>query len=234
MIKLAADLHIHSCLSPCCDDDMTPNNLVNMAYVKRLEAIALTDHNTAKNLPAAKAVADARGLVFLPGIEVETREEVHVLTYFETVEQAMDFGEYIYKHLPDIENMPDFFGAQFALDENDAPIYEEKRMLLQAVTLSIEEVAAACRARGGVPVPAHINRASNSLLYNLGFIPPDLDFASVEVYKHSPIEGVDLSPYHVIYNSDAHRLQSISEAENHVFVREKSAAGILAFLREKK
>ena len=88
-MKIATDLHIHSCLSPCGDMEMTPNNLVNMAFLKGLDAIALADHNTAKNLPAAKAVADARDLVLVPAIEAESREEVHVLCYFRTVEDAL-------------------------------------------------------------------------------------------------------------------------------------------------
>lgn len=234
MLKLAADLHIHSCLSPCGDSSMTPNNLVNMAYLKGLDAIAVCDHNTARNLPAVKAVADARGVLLLPGLEVETREEVHVLTFFEQVDSALEFGEWVYGHLPDVENRADFFGEQVAMDEEDEPIYAERRMLLQSTLLSINEVAQRCREMGGVPVPAHINRTSNSLLYSLGFVPDDLGFASLEVYQKLPVQGVELSRYHIIYNSDAHYLESISEPENFISVYERSPAGILAWLKETK
>lgn len=234
MIKMAADLHIHSCLSPCGDVEMTPNNIANMAYLKGLEAIAVCDHNSARNLPAVKAVADARGLVFIPGLEVETREEVHVLTLFAALEAALEFGEWVYESLPDVPNMPDFFGPQVVMNEEDEPIYAEPRMLVQSTTLPLDEVVAACRAAGGVPLPAHINRTSNSLLYNLGFVPPEQRFASLEVYHKLPISGVDLEKYHIIYNSDAHYLEDISEPVNFISAYEKSPAGILRYLAEEK
>lgn len=234
MIKLAADLHIHSCLSPCADMEMTPNNLVNMAYLKGLDAIAVCDHNTTRNLPACKAVADARELVFLAGMEVETREEVHVLTLFSALDLAMDFGAWVYAHLPDMPNLPDFFGRQVAMNEDDEPIYEETRMLLQATTLSIDEVAEACLRAGGLPVPAHINRTSNSLINNLGFVPEELKFPTLEVYRHLPVNGVELEGYHVLHNSDAHTLTDIQEREQFLSAYERSAAGLLQYLGEHK
>lgn len=234
VIRLAADLHIHSCLSPCADMEMTPNNLVNMAYLKGLEAIAVCDHNCARNLPACKAVADARGLIFIPGLEVETREEVHVLTLFPALETALDFGDWVYAHLPNIENRADLFGEQIGMDEDDTPVYTEPRLLIQSTTLSIDEVAAQCRSLGGVPVPAHINRTSNSLLYSLGFVPPQLNFTSLEVYLKLPVPMVELARYHILYNSDAHLLCDISEPEHFIAAYEKSPAGILAYLAEQK
>ncbi|MDD3919657.1 MAG: hypothetical protein PHO41_00565 [Eubacteriales bacterium] len=233
-IKLAADLHIHSCLSPCGDMAMTPNNLVNMAYLKGLEAIAVCDHNSTKNLPACKAVADARGLIFVPGMEVETKEEVHVLCLFPVLEQAMAMGNWVYERLPGVPNRPDFFGEQIAMNEDDEPIYTEPKLLIQATDAGIDEVAGMCRRLGGVPVPAHINRTSNALLENLGFVPPELCFTSVEVYAPLPVMGVDLERYHVVYNSDAHNLESISEKEHFVSAYEKSPAGILRYLAEEK
>lgn len=234
MEKLAADLHIHSCLSPCGDMDMTPNNIVNMAYVKGLQAIAVCDHNSVRNLPAVQKAADERGLILLPGLEVETREEVHMLAYFPSVESAQEFGEWVYARLPDLENMPDFFGEQAVLDENDERIGTEQRMLLQSTTISIDDLAARCRQMGGVPVPAHINRTSNSLLYNLGFVPQQLQFATLEVYQSLPVQGVELGEYHIIYNSDAHYLESISEPVHFISTYERSPEGILRWLSEPK
>ena len=234
MIKLAADLHIHSCLSPCADMDMTPNNLVNMAYLKGLEAIAVCDHNTTRNLPACKAVADALNLVFVCGMEVETREEVHVLTLFAALDSAMAFGDYVYANLPDVPNMREFFGEQIAMNEDDEKIYEERRMLIQSTTLSINEVVDQCRAFGGVPIPSHINRTSNSLFHNLGFIPPDLAFPSLEVYSGLPVAGVNLADYHILYNSDAHSLESILEQTQFISAYDRSAAGLLQYLAEHK
>lgn len=148
---LACDLHIHSCLSPCADMTMTPNNLVNMAYLKGLDMIAVADHNSAKNLPACKAAADERNMLLLPAIEAESREEVHVLCYFPTVESALAMGDYLYQHLPDIKNSPELFGEQIAMNSEDVPIYREEKLLIQSTTLSIDSIADRCRAFGGVP-----------------------------------------------------------------------------------
>ncbi len=214
---------------------MTPNNLINMAYLKGLELVAVCDHNSARNLPACKAVADARGLLFLPGLEVETREEVHVLTLFASLEAAMDYGGWVYTHLPEIPNTPALFGEQIAMNEDDEPVYTEPKLLIQSTTLSIDEVATQCRAAGGVPIPAHINRTSNSLLYSLGFLPPELCFTALEVYAGLPVpEGTDLLRYHVLYNSDAHTLSGISEKEHFISAYEKSPEGVLQYLRTQK
>ena len=234
MYKLAADLHIHSCLSPCADMEMTPNNLVNMAYLKGLEVIAVCDHNSARNLPACKAVADARGLIFLPGMEVETREEVHVLTLFASIEAAMKFSYWIYDHLPDIPNTPLLFGEQIAMDEDDEPIFTEKRLLIQSTTLSIDAVTARCRAEGGIPVPAHINRPSNSLISSLGFVPLELNLTALELYENLPAPDMDFSSYHIVYNSDAHMLNDISERIHFISAFEKSPEGVLAYLSSRK
>lgn len=213
---------------------MTPNNLVNMAYLKGLDAIAVCDHNAARNLPACKAIADARGLLFVPGIEVQSIEEVHVLCYFPSVARAMEFGEYIYAYLPAIDNTPDLFGEQIAMNEDDQPIYCEPKLLIQSVSLSIDTIVEQCRAFHGVAVPAHINRTSNSLIQNLGFIPESLQFTTLEVYESLPVHGVTLDDYHIIYNSDAHYLTDISERNHFINAYEQTVEGVLAYLSEKK
>lgn len=234
MLRLAADLHIHSCLSPCAGEDMTPNNIVGMAVLKGLDIIAVCDHNCARNLPAIACAARAAGLLFLPGLEVETREEAHVLTLFPALSPALAFGDWVYAHLPDIPNAPSFFGEQLILDENDELLGKEPRMLIQATTLCIDEIAAQCRTLGGVPVPAHINRTSNSLLASLGFVPPGPAFTALEVYAPLPVSGVDLSRYHVLYNSDAHTLGDISEREHFVAACDHTPEGVLAYLAQPK
>ncbi len=234
MIKLAADLHIHSCLSPCAASDMTPNNIVNMAYIKGLQAISVCDHNCARNLPAVQAAADARGLVFLPGIEVETREEVHILTLFPSLEPAMEFGEWVYNGLPQIENRPSFFGEQLIVDEEDRVVGTEPRLLLQSTAHSIDEVVSRCRAHGGVPIPAHINRSANSLLHILGFLPPNLAFTAIEVCAQFALVGVEIFRYHVLYDSDAHTLGDISEPIHFISASEHSAKGVLEHLAQQK
>ena len=129
-MKLFCDLHIHSCLSPCGDALMTPNNIVGMAFIKQLDAIAVCDHNCARNLPAIKEVADMMNVLLLPGMELTTREEAHMLCYFRTVEECVTFGEQIYAHLPPIPNREAFFGRQQVMNAQDEEIAVEERLLM--------------------------------------------------------------------------------------------------------
>jgi hypothetical protein len=214
---------------------MTPNNIVGMARLKGLDVIAVTDHNSAKNLPAVQAVADALGLLLLPGIEAESREEVHLLCYMPSVAAALSLGEELYGHLPDHPNMPSFFGEQAVMDENDTVTSVEPRLLVQATDLSIDELATLCRSLGGVPVPAHINRTSNSILNNLGFIPPGIGFTSAEVYRALPVpEYAGAERCHILYSSDAHQLGDILERESFLHISERSVEAILAYLKRPK
>ena len=175
-MRCAADLHIHSCLSPCADDDMTPNNIAGMAYLKGLSLIAVCDHNSAFNLPAVEAAARLVGVGLVPGMELTTREEAHLLAYFPDVETALQFGQEVYRHLPDLPNRPDLFGRQLVLDENDEPVREEPRLLISALNLSLDELVAKIDAAGGAAVPAHINRGANGVLQALGFVPANVHF----------------------------------------------------------
>lgn len=225
------DLHIHSCLSPCADDDMTPANICGMAHLKGLQAIAVTDHNTARNLPYVKEAADYYGLILLPGMEITTREEVHLLGYFPTVDAAVDAGEFFSSHLPPMPNMPDFFGRQYVMNTDDEVVAEETRMLIGATDLDLSECAAAIRERGGVPVPAHINRGSNGLLINLGMMPIEPDFRLVEVSPTLPVDDRAVRGRTVLHASDAHQLGAISEATFDFPVDRFSAGGLFDTIR---
>ena len=203
------DLHIHSCLSPCASDDMTPANIAGMASIKGLSLIALTDHNCGCNLMPMAAFAAQFGLVFVPGIEVTTLEEVHVLAYFAKTADAAGFGELLYDSLPNIVNRPEIFGRQLIMDIDDCPSGELEKLLLQATPFSIDEISKMVRKAGGCTVPAHINRPSFSVLSNLGFIPPNL-FGAVEVTKDLSCPSIDPSLYR-LHSSDAHALGDIAE-----------------------
>ncbi len=203
------DLHIHSCLSPCASDDMTLSNIAGMASIKGLSLISLTDHNSGHNLKAMEKAASEFGLIFIPGIEVTTVEEVHVLTYFKNTHAAVEFGEMLYDSLPDISNRPDIFGRQNIMDENDEAAGELDKLLLQATPFSINELATLAFKAGGCAVPAHINRDSFSVLANLGFMPPGL-FRTAEVATGLPCPALDPSIY-IFHSSDAHNLGDISE-----------------------
>ena len=231
MIELFSDLHIHSCLSPCADDDMTPANICGMAALKGLQMIAVTDHNTARNLPAVKTCCDAYGLLMIPGMEITTKEEVHLLGYFATVEDAMDFSEFLRPHMPPKKNRPQFFGNQLVMDEDDNVIAEEDELLIGASDLRLAELVKIIRERGGVPVPAHINRGSNGLLINLGFMPEDLSFTAVEVWRALPCPHTPQAGKVILHSSDSHHLGDILEPEIAVSLSELSAGAFLDKLR---
>ena len=226
-----ADLHMHSCLSPCGSDDMTPANLCGMAMLKGLQMIALTDHNTARNLPAAQACADAYGLLLIPGMEITTREEVHLLGYFPTVETALEFSEFLRGHMPKKKNKPSFFGNQLVMDEDDNVIAEEDELLIGASDLSLSALVGLIREAGGVPVPAHINRGSNGLLINLGFVPENLELTAVEVWRALPCPHTPQAGRVVLHSSDAHYLGDILEAEITTELEEPTAEAFLEMLR---
>ena len=224
------DLHLHSALSPCGDEDMTPNNIVNMALLKGLDIIALSDHNSAGNLRAAAKVAGSRLLV-IPAIEVESAEEVHIVCYFPSVDRAEQFSEELKAQLPPIENRPDIFGRQLYLNEKDEVTGEEHQLLVCASGLSIEQVFSLTANYGGASVPAHIDRSSSSILSNLGFIPPDLPVSALEITAKGRAElEQKYAGFRILTNSDAHYLEDIAEPEFSLDLEEKSIDCFLHYL----
>ncbi len=226
-MRAYCDLHLHSCLSPCGDAAMTPGNIAGMARLKGLDLIAVTDHNTARQLPAMEAACRAMGVNLLPGLELNTREEVHLLAYFRTVSDATAFSQRIQPLLPDIPNMPDFFGRQVVMNADDEETSEESRLLISALDLDLDALTREIRAFSGLPVPAHINRGSNGLLNALGFLPPGSDFAALEVTEGLSCPG-DCSGFKVLHSSDAHRLEDIFERVFFLDLPEPTAEGFLA------
>ncbi|MEG1560059.1 MAG: histidinol-phosphatase [Clostridia bacterium] len=233
MSRFASDLHIHSCLSPCGDELMTPNNIVNMAKLKGLDMIAVSDHNSALNLPPIKAIADSLDILLIPAIEAESVEEVHVLCYMPSVAVALELSAALNEALPNVKNKPKFFGEQNILDENDEFIGTFDKLLIQSTMLSIDKLCTLVRNLGGVTVPAHINRTSNSILINMGFIPSSLNFSTVEIYNGLPI-SIDVSMYHTLFSSDAHNLDSILERESFIDLPERSVNAFLKKIGEKR
>ena len=233
-MKLYYDLHIHSALSPCGDNDMTPNNIVNMSLLKGLDIIAVTDHNSCGNIRAVQKAAGDKLLV-VPGMEIETSEEVHVVCYFPDVESAEKMNELVKKHLPKIKNRTDIFGNQYYMDENDEICGEEEILLVNATTLDIYSVFDSVRMLGGVAVPAHIDRTSYSVISNLGFIPPDLKTCAVEITKQN-LEKLKekYKDCKILTNSDAHYLENISEKENYINILSKTTKDVLGFLCKKE
>ena len=231
MGRYAYDLHMHSCLSPCGDSDMTPHNIAAMAMLNGLEIIALSDHNTAKNVPALIEAAKEWGLTVVPAIEAESAEEVHLLCLFPSVEAALEVGDILEEHLPPIKNKPEIFGEQLIMDSEDKVIGGIEKLLINATDLPIEEIKSMVEVRGGVCIAAHIDRSSNSILSNLGFIPEDMNFKTLEVSKRAPAEMSADPKYKYIHDSDAHYLTDISEAVWKLTLEEKTVEAVLEALR---
>lgn len=217
-MEFAVDFHIHSALSPCGDEDMTPSNIVNMALLKGLDIIAVTDHNSCSNLPAVMEVARANGLMVIPGMEVQTKEEVHIVCLFKKIDGAMKFAEIVNNSLPNIKNNEEVFGRQLIFNAADEIMGKEDKLLLSSTVLSVNDVFMLVRSLGGICIPAHVDRPGFSIITNLGFIPPALKVKTIEISKKGTPEAVFkkypfLSKFNYIVSSDAHYLQDISERE---------------------
>ena len=232
MIPLFYDLHIHSCLSPCGDDDMTPANLVGMAAVKGLDVIAMTDHNSCANCPAAMFHGEKYGVTVIPGMELTTSEEVHVICLFPTLGDAMDFDAFVYRMLIPFPNREEIFGRQQIMNERDEVTGTKDLLLINAVSVSFDEVFALAAAYNGIAYPAHVDKPSTSLLSNLGFVPPDSKFTCAEFHDFNNLHRIRRShPYfsrcNVICCSDAHYLEEIHEPEYRLFSRSRKISDIL-------
>lgn len=234
-MKLTYDIHIHSGLSPCADNDMTPNNIVNMAYLKGLNIIAVTDHNSMLNIVPVMEVANSRGILVVPGIEVTTKEEVHVLCYFPSIEDGMSFQDLIYNSLPDIKNKEEIFGEQLLFDKEDNIVGKLDKMLLGSSKYSLEEIFRLVEKHSGVLVPAHIDKNSFSILSTLGFIPDNIDIRTIEVYEFNKLKEMEnvltLDKYMIINNSDAHYLSDINEAFYHMDLNALTAKSVVEYLK---
>lgn len=229
------DLHIHSCLSPCGEEEMTPNNIVGMAQLLELGMIAVADHNTARQLPAIEQLAGEAGILLVPAIEVTTAEEAHVLSLFPDVPSALEMGELLYEALPPVKNRPDIFGTQVIMDAEDTPVGELDKLLINATRLSIGEVFREVRALGGVPVPAHVDKSAYSVISSLGMIPPELEAKTVEISPQGIQRGFVLperEKYRVISDSDAHALEIMSmHSPCTMELAECSVEAVLDYLR---
>lgn len=232
MISLTYDLHIHSCLSPCGDDDMTPANIAGMAALKGLEAVALTDHNSSRNCPAFLAAAEEYGILAVPGMEINTSEEVHAVCLFPTLEAALNFDGYVYGKLIKFPNNEAIFGKQQIYNEQDEVCGTEPNLLINAADISFDELWELVRSYGGVMFPAHVDKTANSLIANLGFIPPDSRFKTAEVKDLKNLHRLRREhPYldgcRIISNSDAHYLEHINEPNLTLDVKERSVEAII-------
>ena len=237
MHKLAYDLHLHSCLSPCGDEDMTPANIVGMAVVKGLDLIAVTDHNTCRNCKPVLHWAEYYGILAVPGMELTTEEEVHVVCLFPSLEKALEFDSLVYSKLNLFPNKESIFGPQLLCDEEDQVIGHEPNLLIQSTRISFDQVQPLVEQYDGVMIPAHIDKNSHSLLYNLGFVPVDSRFTAVEIKEEEKVEELkEQNPYlrrcRILHDSDAHYLKDIHEPKFYLEVEERTAAAVVKALKD--
>lgn len=219
---LQCDLHIHSALSPCAENDMTPGNIVGMSFLNGLDVIAITDHQSCKNVRSAMAASkqmereEGKRILILPGMEIECQEGFHLLAYFPDIDTAEKFGEYLEENRLIIPNKPEIFGRQILFDEEDEEIATYPYLLLTACDVSSNQLAEKVLSVGGVIVPAHIDRDSYSILISLGSIPPEFPVDSFELSMHCDREKFfakypELKRKNFFIDSDAHRLEDISQ-----------------------
>lgn len=232
-MELKYDLHIHTALSPCADNEMTPATVAGLSKLAGLDVIAVADHNSALNLPAAELACRHYGLQLLPAIEVNTAEEVHLLCYFPTVDAALEMGRLLYQNLPDIKADPKIWGDQLVMDTDDNVTGIIERLLSNAVALDIYEVCAVCRSLGGIAVPAHADRDAYSVFSVLGLFPQDMDFAAAELrhpglYARYQDEGKMPPGLEILFSSDAHNL---ADLQRHTFGQLADDSVLLQLLR---
>ncbi len=236
-MKVAYDFHIHSCLSPCGDKDMTPHNIVNLSKIMGFDIIALTDHNTSRNCPAVMKAGEEAGIIVIPGMELCTAEEVHVICLFPTLEKALEFSDYVYSTLPPIKNKPGIFGEQLICDEKDTVIGTEEKLLITASSISCMKVVDVVSSFGGVCYPAHIDRSSFSILSNLGSIDESFGFTCAEIYdttKENELKEKHphLNKLKIISDSDAHYLENMRIPEYYIELPEISTDAIFRYLKK--
>ncbi len=234
-MNIYADLHLHSCLSPCGDTDMTPNNLVRMAKLLGYDMIALTDHNTCRNCAAAVEVGAHEGITVVPGMELCTAEEIHCVCLLPDLAAAAAFSEHVHAALPPVRNRPEIFGEQLVLDAQDNIFDTEPLLLTTASTIGIDALPALVRTYGGACFPAHLDRASYSVLSVLGEWYEGLDFQTAEFthkaflpqyFERHPL----LQGKRIVRNSDAHYLENMVEPADPLPLSACTPAALINFI----
>lgn len=236
--RFNADLHIHTCLSPCSDWEMSPKQIIERCCEKGIDIIAVCDHNSAENADSLICVGAERGICVLPGMEVCSREEVHIVTFFEELSQALSMQEYVYEHLPG-ENQSEVFGCQVVADKHDNVVGENERLLIGATQLGVHEIVDKAHSLNGLSIASHIDRPAYGIINQLGFIPPDLMLDGVEVSFRMPLQktwdtGIGGRTLPCVTSSDAHYLDDIGRASTPFLLAAPGFAEVRFALQEKE
>lgn len=229
-MKLRADFHMHSCLSPCGTLDMSPSAIACLAREAGLHVAALTDHNCALNCPAFKTACEREGILPLFGMEVTTIEEAHVVCLFDRLETVLDFGAEVYGRLDDFPNNPDRFGDQVIVNADDEVEGFVEKLLIGATDFEIGALGRRVHELGGLFIPSHVDRAVYSVIGQLGFLPPD-DYDAIEISADGLFDLSLAGDYPVVSNSDAHQPSRIGVVWNELEVDEFSIESLRAALK---
>ncbi len=228
-----ADLHIHTCLSPCTDLDMSPQAIALQAKHREIDILGICDHNSAENVPAVMRAADQFAIRVLPGMEVTSQEEVHVLALFDELEPALALQEIVYANLPG-ENDEEAFGMQVVVNAEGEVLHFNPRLLIGASSLSIEEVTDHIKALDGLAIASHIDREGFSLLGQLGFVPEHLALDALEISPRISFEEAE-QRFHpelpLTCASDAHYLDDIGTGYTTFFIEDRTTREIRRALR---
>ncbi|MCL2561370.1 MAG: PHP domain-containing protein [Rikenellaceae bacterium] len=207
---MKADLHIHTVLSPCGDLEMTPTAIVQSARRAGVGIVGITDHNSTRQCAGVmRAAKEAGGVFVMGGAEITTREEVHVLAFVDGEENLARLQAFLDENLVRVPNRPDFFGYQLVVDENEQVLYEEEALLIGAINKTVDEVEAFVHGLGGIFIPAHVDKGKDSLVSQLGFVPPKLRADAFELSPRCDEEQfLGAHPYlkgrRFVRSSDAH------------------------------
>ncbi|MFH2076973.1 MAG: PHP domain-containing protein [Pseudomonadota bacterium] len=222
------DLHVHTCLSPCADLDIFPSALVGRAVVEKLDVIAVCDHNASENVPHVFRAALGSGLTVFPGMEITSREEVHLLAIFDSLSPLQRLQEVIYRHLPG-KNDEERFGCQAIVNDLDEVEGFNERLLIGATGLSLDELVRDIHSLGGVAVAAHIDRECFGLMGQLGFVDPSIPFDAMEISGVSGSAGArqrypELAHHPFIESSDSHRIGEIGRRCTEIYMEEPTVS----------
>lgn len=221
MNKYFYDFHIHSCLSPCADDEMTPNNIAGMAALAGLQIVALTDHNSTRNCPAFYAAAKRHGIIPIAGAELTTAEDIHIVCLFPDLDAAAAFDKDLQKHRILIPYHTDFFGKQLVMDAEDNLVDTEPHLLSNATDITVDAAKDYIEQFGGICYPAHIDRQANGIIATLGVFPKTPAYACAELIDlHNASEWAQkhpvLSEKQLLFGSDAHYLWDIPDKAHYL------------------
>jgi len=228
MRKVRADLHVHTCLSPCADNEMETVAIVQQAKKTGLDIIGICDHNSGENVGAMIKAGEREGLTVIPGVEVTSREEVHILGLFNSEQDLMCLQDIIYENLPG-ESDEEAFGPQLVVDEYGNVTGKNSRLLIGATTLAVEQIIDAIHRFEGLAIASHIDRQRFSLIGQLGYIPKDLKLDALEVSNPSAIEQE--YKYPLVTSSDAHFLEDIGRNSTCFMIEDTSFREIGQALR---